>query len=77
MGNVGNAHFQNYTAVGDTINVAARIQAAAAPGEILCSDAARRSAGEGLLWSELGLMDMKGRREPVRVFRIEGLHGGE
>lgn len=38
VGNVGGKDFTDYTVLGDTVNVAARLQGAAAPGEVLLAD---------------------------------------
>jgi class 3 adenylate cyclase len=73
VGNVGNESFLNYTAVGDTVNVAARLQAAAGPGETVCSEAALEEAGGGVQTIALGPLTVKGRREPVKAYRLSGL----
>jgi class 3 adenylate cyclase len=73
VGNVGNEHFLNYTAVGDTVNVAARLQAAAGAGEVICSESVLNAAGDRLVARPLGAIEVKGRREPVLAHRVERL----
>jgi class 3 adenylate cyclase len=76
VGNVGNESYLNYTVIGDTVNVAARLQSLAAPGEVLCSERVLAEAGEGLRASALGPLTVKGRSEPIPAYRIEGLEAG-
>ena len=73
VGNVGNESFLNYTAVGDTVNVAARLQAAAGPGEVICTEQVLADAGEGIRSVSLGAIEVKGRRDRVIAHRIEGI----
>ena len=69
----GDAH--DYTVVGDSVNLAARLVAAAAPGETLLSEVMFRSlAGRGVC-DEVGELQLKGIEEPVRVWRLSGLIG--
>ena len=72
VGRIGDDLRMDYTAVGDATNLAARIQALAEPGAILVTETTHRLI-EGYVRSEaLGLMPIKGRGEPVAVFRITG-----
>jgi class 3 adenylate cyclase/tetratricopeptide (TPR) repeat protein len=72
VGRIGDDLRMDYTAVGDTTNLAARMQTLTEPGTILVSDATHRMV-EGYVRSEpLGLVQVKGRTEPVSVFRILG-----
>jgi PAS domain S-box-containing protein len=73
VGNLGTADYMNYTAVGDTVNVAARLQSAAAAGEVLCSAAALDQAGGGVLATHLGELAVKGRAHPVDAYRVDEL----
>ena len=75
--NLGSAERLEYAIVGDAVNVAARLQGLALPsGEqrercgILLSEATRELLGtrEGL--EAAGSMPVKGRREPVTVYRM-------
>ncbi len=60
------------TALGDNVNVAARLASMAAPGEALISEAAYSSSGTTLGNFEERRLELKGRREPIlaRVLRI-------
>ena len=59
-------------AVGDTPNVAARIQALAQPGGVLVSAATRRLLGGNFRLESLGPQTLKGLDQPVEVFGVLG-----
>lgn len=65
--------FSDFTALGDNVNIAARLASQAGPGEALISDEAYSAAGLGLGPVEKRQLDLKGKSEPVnvRVVRIE------
>src|SRR5437879_36350 len=73
VGNLGSSEYQNFTAIGDTVNVAARLQGHAKAGEVICSAAALAAAGEGVRATPLGALELKGRRAPVEAYRVEGV----
>ena len=73
VGNLGSSEYQNFTAIGDTVNVAARLQGYAKAGEVICSAAALAAAGEGVRATPLGALELKGRRAPVEAYRVEGV----
>src|SRR5262249_48691446 len=58
------------TAVGDTTNVAARMQQAADPGRILVSEATHRLVGGDFHTRSLGALTLKGEAEPVHAWEI-------
>lgn len=60
------------TAVGDTMNLAARLQAAAEPGTILVGPLVKNLAASAFHYHPLGDMTLKGFAKPVPVFRVEG-----
>jgi class 3 adenylate cyclase len=73
VGKIGNDLRMDYTAVGDTTNVAARIQGAARPGEILMSDSARRLSRGYIDVEALPPTLVKGKPEPIELHRVIGV----
>jgi class 3 adenylate cyclase len=61
--------------LGDMVNVASRLQSLAAPGEILIGPETRSLVHGRFELTDLGARELKGRREAVRVNRVEGLAG--
>jgi class 3 adenylate cyclase/tetratricopeptide (TPR) repeat protein len=57
-----------YTAMGDTINVGSRIQTAAAPGQILVSEATYAQTSDVVRYESLGPLQARGRDEPVETY---------
>jgi adenylate cyclase len=70
VGNVGGGGFKDFTAIGDVTNVAARLTALAAPGEILM-DAGTYGAVGGLHpEAQRRELELKGKSAPVEAFAI-------
>jgi tetratricopeptide (TPR) repeat protein len=61
------------TAIGDTTNVAARLQEAAEPGTILLSEATRRLAQGFARFESVGPLTLKGKDEPILAYRLLGV----
>src|SRR5919106_2609992 len=57
---------------GDTPNLAARLQALAAPGSVVISQATRRLVGGLFELADLGPQRLKGFAEPLSAFKVEG-----
>ncbi len=72
VGTVGNDLKMDYTAIGDTTNLAARLQAAARPGAILVSHATQRLVRDAFVAEVAGPFEVKGKREPVVAYEIRG-----
>lgn len=70
------AHRQ-YTVIGDSVNLAARLQDKAEPGEILISDALRRTVGGRIRCDALDEIVVKGIDRPVRAWRVTGLQAAD
>jgi class 3 adenylate cyclase len=60
------------TASGETPNLAARLQAQAAPGEIVLSDETRRLVGSAFELEPVGPLALKGFAAPVPAWRVRG-----
>jgi adenylate cyclase len=67
VGNVGGAGYVDFTALGDPVNTAARIQAAAGEGELLVSAAAFEAVADQYAGAEARTLEVKGKQAPVRV----------
>jgi class 3 adenylate cyclase len=70
VGNIGSETVMDYTAVGDTVNIAKRLQEEAWPGQVLLSQATYAEAGEPPA-HRLGDRRLSGRSGPVTVFSLE------
>lgn len=76
-GNIGSERRMHYAVVGDPVNVASRLQAAAGPGQVLV-DEATHDAVRGLVQSQdLGSLRLAGKGDWVPAFNIFGLHNTE
>jgi class 3 adenylate cyclase/ATP/maltotriose-dependent transcriptional regulator MalT len=63
-------------ATGEAVNIAARLQQTAAPGEILVGPGALRLALGAVEFEPAGMRELRGRPEPVMVWRAVGLVDG-
>ena len=69
---VGEGEAQERAVVGETPNLAARLQALAVPGSVVISQATRRLVGSLFELTDLGPTRIKGFPEPVAAFVVEG-----
>ncbi|MGQ0672511.1 MAG: AAA family ATPase, partial [Hyphomicrobium sp.] len=72
VGKIGDNLRMDYTAIGDTTNLAARLQGKAEPGTICVSEATRRAAEAHFGFRSLGRHDLKGIAEPVHIYQPTG-----
>src|SRR3990172_9376031 len=73
VGNVGTNKAMNYTAIGDTVNVAKRLQERAQPGQVLISAEVYERLGHTVEAKAIGEMAVKGRHQPVQVYELIAL----
>jgi class 3 adenylate cyclase/predicted ATPase len=69
---VGEGEAQERAVVGETPNLAARLQALAAPGSVVISQATRRLVGSLFELTDLGPTRIKGFSEPIAAFVVQG-----
>jgi class 3 adenylate cyclase len=70
VGNVGTDLRYEYTALGDAMNIAARMQAAADPGSILITASTHRLVADAFATEDIGEIAVKGKSEPVHAYRV-------
>lgn len=81
VGAVGSESRMKYTSLGDTINAAARLESVTEPAarsgdedlqRVLIGESTRCRLGDAFLVEDLGLTSVKGRSEPIHIFRVLG-----
>ena len=73
LGLIGTPQRLDYTAIGDSVNTAKRIQENAEPDQILVSAEAKVLLGKSVTLEAAEAIEAKGKKEPVEVFELVGL----
>jgi adenylate cyclase len=74
VGNIGaRDRLQNYTAVGDAVNTAQRLQSNASANQILLSAATYLGVADMVYARELAPLQVKNKSQPLSVYQLEGL----
>ena len=71
IGNVGSAARRSFTAIGDTTNLAARLQTQAQAGQVVIGGDTLAELGESARVEPLGPLELKGKSRPVEAFVLE------
>ena len=70
MGTVGNSLRVEFTAVGDTVNLASRMESLAEPGTTWVTENTHQSTAAFFEFEALGEQSIKGKVKPVSVYRV-------
>ncbi|MHB8625909.1 MAG: response regulator [Aggregatilineales bacterium] len=76
VGNIGAPLAMNYTAIGDIVNLAKRLQEHAQPGQILADESVIEPLGDDVATDWLGEVQVRGRRTPAAVYLVRGIKSG-
>lgn len=70
VGAIGDDLRMDYTAVGDTTNLAARMESKAKPGTVLVSSNTYKKVSQQFEFKTLGKMEIKGKEKPLEVYEL-------
>ena len=75
VGNIGSEKLRNFNAMGDAVNVAARLESVARPGTVVIGGVTRAALGGRADVEPLGELLVKGREQPVTAFLLRRVGG--
>jgi class 3 adenylate cyclase len=70
VGNVGSEEQRSFAAIGDTTNLAARLQAVAGPGQVVVSQTTADALPDGTGLDPLGPLELKGKASRVDAYVV-------
>lgn len=73
VGNIGCDFRMDYTAIGDTVNTAARLESNAKPGQILISSEVYEAVKERVEATPIGEIPLKGKSNGVYVYQVDNM----
>lgn len=73
VGNIGASFRMDYTAIGDTVNTAARLESSAKAGQILLSHSMYDKVKDRVYATPMGEIKVKGKTQGIAVYQLDGL----
>jgi class 3 adenylate cyclase/DNA-binding response OmpR family regulator len=73
VGHVGTMDRMDYTIIGDSVNLARRLQEEAEPGQILLDSLTYKMIEDHVIVEELGERELKGKSRPQQIFELKGM----
>ena len=70
---MGTEEQRSFTAIGDTTNLAARLQTAAEPGQVVLGQTTYEAVAETTETRPIGELDLKGKSRPVTAYVLTAL----
>ena len=77
VGNIGSKKRMDYTAIGDTVNTSARLEANAKAGQILISESTYEHVKDQIIATPLGGIKVKGKETLIQIYQVEGIIGDD
>lgn len=74
VGNIGCSYRMDYTAIGDVVNVAERLESVAKGGQVLISSQLYEQISGRIRAEYLGEQSLKGRQDRIKVYSLEGVN---
>ena len=75
VGNMGSDFRMDYTAIGDTVNTAARLEANSEKGQIIISDSTYRLVKDHVIVTDLGVLSVKNKQVGIQIYNLEDVLG--
>ncbi len=69
-GNLGSTQRMDYSVIGDSVNVAARLESIAQGGQVIITQDTRDMIGDRFKLQELDAVQVKGKKDPITIFRV-------